>query len=140
MTNRNRIIFAVSVFIIFSFCIEGWVADWKPIAKDSKGSVWEIDTASISLQPDDIVKIWLKKHYTKKELGDWVSNFGQKVNNLSYALSLEENHCKEKQKRVLSLTLYSLDGDVISSITSPGEWMFIAPDSLASDILEQICK
>jgi hypothetical protein len=140
MRKRNGIILAVIGYIVLLFCMEGWGADWKLIGQDVKGSVLEIDLASISRQPNNMVKVLLKRTRSKESVADWVNKFGEKYKDFSYSIDLEEYDCTEKKRRILGLTQYSLDGEIIFSDNSPGEWGFIIRDSMADAICEEVCK
>ena len=140
MRKRNGVILAVIGFIAFFFCIEGWGADWKLIGRDVQDSVCEIDVASISRQPNNIVGVWVKLTRSKKSVTNWVKTFGEQYKDFSHSIDLEEYHCTEKKRRILSLTQYSLGGGTIFSDNSPGEWSFIIPDSMADAVFEEVCK
>ena len=134
------VILAVIGCIVFFFCIAGRGVNWKLIGQDVKGSVLEIDVASISRQPNNIVRVLVKHARSKESVSDWVSNFGEQYKDFSHSIDLEEYHCTEKKRRMLSLTQYSLDGGIIFSDNSPGEWRFTIPDSTADAVFEAVCK
>ncbi len=66
MRKRNGVILAVIGYIVFFFCMEGWGANWKVIGEDLEDSVWEIDEASISRQPNNIVRASFKQLIQQK--------------------------------------------------------------------------
>ena len=140
MKKRNGIILAVIGYIVFFFCMEGWGANWKLIGIDAKDSVWEIDTASISRQPNNIVRVWVKTTYSKKGINEFVKNFGKEFKDLSYCTRLDEYHCTEKKNRTLVINWYSLSGGVMYSVESPTEWEFVIPGSMGEDNLKAVCK
>ena len=140
MRKKHGVIFAVIGYIVFFSCVEGWGADWKFIGQDVKGSGLEIDVASISRQPNNIVRVLVKHTRSKKSVTDWVKEFGEEYKDFSYSIDLEEYHCTEKKRRLLSLAQYSLGGGIIFSDNSPGEWMFIPLNSIAEVIFKEVCK
>jgi hypothetical protein len=140
MRRRNGIILAVIGYIVFFFCMEGWGADWKLLGRDVAGNVLEIDVTNISREPNNIVRVWVKLTRSQESVTGWVNKFGEQYKDLSYSIDLEEYHCTEKKRRILSLTQYSLGGGIIFSDNSPGEWSFVIPDSAADAVFEEVCK
>ena len=141
MRKTYGVILAVIGYILFFFYMEGWGEDWKVIGEDVQGTAWEIDVAGISLQPNNIVRAWLKKTYSKKGVTDWVKNFGDEYKDFSYLISLEEYHCTEKTYRIIRLTTYSLGGEAISKEVDPSaKWGFIIPNSMAEAVFKEVCK
>ncbi len=136
----SRIIFAVSVFIAFFLCKQGWGADWKYIDKDSQNNVWEIDTASISHQPNNIVRVLIKTTYSKESINTYLKKFGKEFSDLSYCTKLIEYYCEEKRTRTLSIHWYSLGGGVLYSGNSPSEWEFVVLDSVGESMFKAACK
>lgn len=138
--KRNGIILAVIGYIVLFFCMEGWGADWKPIGVDDQGSAWEIYVASISRQPDNIVRVWVRRTQSKESVTGRVKKIGEEYKDLSYSINLEEYHCTEKKRRILSLTQYSSGGGIILSDDSLGEWSFIVPGSIGDAVFKEVCK
>ena len=110
------------------------------MGRDIKGSLLEIDVASISHQPNNVVRVLVKHIRSKESVTDWVREFGEQYKDFSYSVDLEEYDCTERRRRILNLTQYSLDGGVIFSDNSPGEWRLIIPDSTADAVFEEVCK
>ena len=140
MRKRYRVILVVIGYMILLWYAEGWGADWKFLGQDIKGSVLEIDVASISHQPNNIVRVLVKHTRSKESVTDWVKRFGEQYKDFSYSVDLEEYDCTERKRRILNLTQYSSDGGVIFSDNSPGEWRLIIPDSMADAAFEEVCK
>ena len=140
MEKRNGVILAVIGYIVFFLCMEGWGADWKLIAKDGQGNVWEIDVASISFQPNNIVTVLFKTNYSKKGRNEVVKIFGNIFKDLYYCTRLNEYHCTEKKNRTLGINWYSSDGGLIYSVKSTPEWEFVIPDSMGENCLKAVCK
>ena len=140
MRIKCGVILAVIGYMIIFCYAESWGADWKFIGQDVVGSVLEIDVASISRQPNNIVRVLVKHTRSKESVTDWVKKFGEQYKDFSHSIDLEEYHCTEKKRRILSLTQYSLGGGIIFSDNSPGEWSFIIPNSMADVVFKEVCK
>jgi len=96
MRIRYGVILAV-IGIFFFFCMEGWGADWKFMGRDIKGSLLEIDVASISHQPNNVVRVLVKHIRSKESVTDWVREFGEQYKDFSYSVDLEEYDCTERK-------------------------------------------
>jgi len=120
--------------------MEGWGADWKYIDKDSQNNVWEIDTANISHEPNNIVSGLIKTTYSKESIKNYVKKFGKEFNNLSYCKKIAEYYCKEKRTRTVNINWYSLDGKIVYSGNFPSEWEFVVSDSLGESIFMIVCQ
>jgi hypothetical protein len=140
MRKRYGVILAVIGYIIFFSSMEGWGADWKFIAKDIQGNVFEIDTASISRQSNNIVGVFVKTTYSKKGRNEVVKYLGKAFKDLSYSTRLNEYHCTKKKNRTLGTNWYSLDGGMMYSDKSTPEWEFVVPDSMGGVIFKEVCK
>jgi hypothetical protein len=81
-------------FVIFFFCLDGWGADWKFIGKDDPGSVWEVDVASISRQPNNIVRVWVKITYSKEYVSYFVKDFRERYKDLSHVTLVQNGFWK----------------------------------------------
>jgi len=140
MRKRYGAILTVIAYIVFFFCMEGWGANWKFIGKSSRDDVWEIDTASISRQPNNIVRIWAKVTHSRRSVTDFVKERGEKYKDVSYSIELQEYNCTENKLHTLSGADYSLGGVVINSGNTLEEWKFIVPDSVGDGINKEVCK
>ena len=76
MRKRNGVILVVIGYIVFSFCMEVWGVDWKYIGKDVQSAILEIDLASISRQPNNIVRVWFKFTHSKESRNALVKKWG----------------------------------------------------------------
>ena len=132
------VILVVTGFAIFGY-VEGWGADWKFIGKTVRGNDWEIDTASISRQPNNIVGVWVRVTYSQKSVSDFVKEYGEKYKDVSYSIELQEYNCTEKKAKTLSGADYSLGG-ILNSGNSLEEWKFIIPDSVGDGVFKEVCK
>jgi len=54
---------------------------------------------------------------------------------------LSEIDCKKKTERILSVTLYDTDGNVLFSRNyDKREWSYVIPDSRGDILLKKVCK
>jgi len=97
MRIRYAGILAVIGYTVFFFYMEGWGADWKFMGRDIKGSLLEIDVASISHQPNNVVRVLVKHIRSKESVTDWVREFGEQYKDFSYSVDLEEYDCTERK-------------------------------------------
>ncbi len=120
---------------------EVWGADWKLYGSSEKSLAY-YDTQSITRPSKNIVRVWVKITYTEKGVMDTVGSLGKKYEDLSHSIILREINCVEKMIHSLSGTYYDNGGGVIYTSSSPylREWVFIAPESLAESLYEEICK
>ena len=133
------ILVVIGCSILFSYG-EGWGADWKFVKKNSEGSVLEIDVASISRQPNNIVRAWLKLSHTKESVAEWVKQLGEDYKDFSYSIYSAEYDCTERKSRILSRIHYSSDGRIIFSENSPGEWTILTSSSLGDSVFKEVCE
>jgi len=141
MRKRSGVTLAVIGCIVFFFCVEGWGADWKFIAKDVQGTVSEIDVTSITHHPNNIVRVWVKRTYSQMTINQMVNDLGTKYTTLSYSIVLHEVHCTQNKFRILTTRNYSSVIGLIDTETSSfTEWDFITPDSMGEALLKEVCK
>lgn len=139
MVSKSGVTLTVIGYIVFFFCMEGWGADWKFIGIDVQGTLKEINMASISHRPNNIVRVWEQTTFSEIDVNKFVKKLGSKYKDLAYAIALYEYDCAERKTRSLSSTFYSL-GEVISSESSSEGWSFIVPDSVAEAVFKEVCK
>ena len=127
-------------YIVFFCYRESWGADWKFVKKNSESSVLEIDVASISRQPNNIVRAWLKLTHSKENVAEWVKQLGEDYKDFSYSTYSAEYDCAERKSRILSRIHYSSDGRIIFEENSPGEWSILTPGSLGDSVFKEVCE
>jgi hypothetical protein len=82
------------------------------------------------------VRVWIKLEYTKKGVAEYVEEFGKDYENLSYSRQYWEIDCVRKEQRILSISQYSVDGNIIN--TKPGKGRI--SESLGKSLSEAVCK
>ena len=91
----------------------------------------------------DIVEVWTKSEYTEKGVADLVKKFGKHYENLSYSLELWEINCAEKKHRLLSITAYSEEGNILytdQAGSRPPPWKIIPRGSIEESLYGALCK
>jgi len=69
-----------------------------------------------------------------------VRTLGNKYENVSYYINLNEINCLEKEYRSLSRIFYDNKGEMIISTSPPSEWKFIIPESIGENLFKEVCK
>ena len=128
-------------FVIFSYT-EAWTKDWRLYAKtDSYECFYDAEDMIRSTQ--DIVEVWTKSEYTERGVTEMVKKFGKHYGNLSYSLELWEINCAEKRDRLLSITAYSVEGNILYTDQAGSRlppWKVISRKSIEESLYEALCK
>ena len=128
-------------FVIFPHT-EVRAKDWRLYAKtDSYECFYDAEDMSRSSQ--DIVEVWTKLEYTQKGVIEMLIRFGKHYENLSYSLELREINCAEKKDRLLSITAYSEEGNILyadQAGSRPPPWKIIFRGSVEEDLYSALCK
>lgn len=84
--------------------------------------------------------IWKRrKEIIQKRIELGISTKGD--DKLSEEWGLSEIDCKKKTERILSVTLYDTDGNVLFSRNyDKREWSYVIPDSRGDILLKKVCK
>jgi hypothetical protein len=121
---------------------EVWGADWRLYAKtDLYGCFYDAENMFRSSQ--DIVEVWTRSEYTERGVIDTIIKFGKHYGNLSYSLELWEINCAEKKDRLLSNTLYSVEGNILytdQAGSRPPPWKIISRESIEESLYKAVCK
>jgi hypothetical protein len=114
---------------------EVWGADWR-FVEDSiiDYSRLYYDAQSIGHPSKNIFQITVKSQISEKakkeiELRGW-----------SYTIKVYEFNCKEKIFRLLSSKRYHEDGEFISHLLCPEEWLIITPKTSEERLYKIVCK
>jgi hypothetical protein len=129
----------LSGFFLFG-CSDAWGANWKLFSKSETGSSFFYDAESVSCQPENIVRVWVKLVVSEEERLDWVAKGGKKYTNLTYIKSSLEINCEDKSLRSLSLGLFS-EQDILDSFNGgESKWGLIPPGSNWDNLYKAMCK
>ncbi len=133
------------VVILFGFVIFGyaevWGADWK-LFYFSEKSFDYYDADGIIRSSRSIVKVWVKRVYTKEGVIDVVQKLGKHFEKVKYEIHLLEINCPDKKQRFLHSVSYS-EGEAIYSYSydkRTDEWDFIVPESVGEILYGVVCK
>jgi hypothetical protein len=133
---------------IFGYA-EVWGADWKYFSSTDlyecfyyAGSMTRY-TDIAGGPPRNIVRVWIKLEYTEKGIDGMVKKFGKEYENLSYSLQLWEIHCSLKKQQILSITEYSVEGNVLNTKPTksrPSSWKSFSRESVGESLYKTVCK
>jgi hypothetical protein len=140
MRIKYGVIVVVIGFIILSFCVEGWGANWRYFTSSRHGDCF-YDADGITRQQNGMVRVWYKTVLNDEGRIDWVTKRGEKVKDVSYLIDLFELDCKGTRMRFLTGTSYSKAGSVLeSSGSGSSDWDYINPDSLMDILFNIVCR
>ena len=142
MRRKIKVIFAVVGFIVLSFWLEGWGANWKHTVENVFGDVIFIDMASRTRSSDNIVRVWVKLVYSQKSVLQAVEETGkQECRDVNHTLNLMEYDCRGKRSRILSEHCFSKDDFILDNrIYSSPEWESTMQDSIWTSVLKAVCE
>jgi hypothetical protein len=126
---------------IFGYA-EVWGADWKLYAKTDLHECF-YNAENMIRSSQDIVEVWTKLEYTERGIIETVKKFGKHYENLSYSLELWEINYAEKKHRLLSITLYSVEGNILytnQAGSRPPPWKIISRESIEESLYKAVCK
>ncbi len=130
----------VGIGMIWFCSAEGWGADWRLYARSADGTEY-YDTDNMTRPSKDVIRVWEKMIYSEKGVQGQVESLGEKFRKSAYRMTLNELNCAEKKVRVLSISEYSTDGEVLfSSDYQEPKWQFIVPESLAELLSKGVCN
>ncbi len=131
---------AIAIGLIIFTSAEVLGADWKLFASNNEMGNFYYDVQRITRPSKDIVRVWVRLEYTDKGISQTVKKLGEAVENLSYAIGLEEVNCSGKKTRTLFLSHYSKEKTVLHTSSRDGEWTDVVPDSNWEDLYKAVCK
>jgi hypothetical protein len=123
-------------------CVEAGAEDWRLYAKTDLYECF-YDAEDIIRSSQDIVKVWTKLEYTDRGVIKMVKEYGKYYKNLSYSLELWEISCAEKRHRLLAITAYSLEGNILyadQAGSRPPPWKIISRESVEESLYKILCK
>ena len=138
---KLEIVLIIMGFVIFS-CAEVCAEDWRSYAKtDSYECLYDAEDMIRSSQ--DIVKVWTRLEYTQRGVIEMLIRFGKHYENLSYSLELWEINCRQKKDRLLSVTAYSVEGDILYTDQAGSRlppWKVISREPAEGSLYRALCK
>ena len=144
------ILIGVWLLLIYGFN-EAEGAEWELFQTTSAGNIYYYDATSIERFPNDILQVWVRiiettgfsktdleklkdpekaieviKKAQKKSTGEWKQLF--------------EINCSGRMFRVLSATLYDMNGIIKEDYEIPSGWVPIAQNSVTNYLTEILCR
>jgi hypothetical protein len=119
-----------------------WGADWRLYAKTDLYECF-YNAEDMIRSSEDIVKVWAKLVYTERGVIEMVKEFGKHYENLTYSLELWEINCAGKKHRLLSITAYSVEGNILytnQTGVAPPPWKIISRESVGESLYKAVCK
>ena len=118
--------------------------------KSLSGTLWYVDTETVSRPAENIVAVWVKSIPDKtrsssteeeEKTEDILKRIQEKYfGEYEYTDGLWELDCSKSLFRLLSFCAYNKNGDILTSRTSPdAEWSFILPGSAGEALLGTVC-
>ena len=126
---------------IFSYG-EVWGEDWRLYAKTDLYECF-YNAENMIRSSQDIVEVWTKLEYTERGIIETVKKFGKYYENLSHSLELWEINCAKKRHRLLSVTLYSVEGRILYTNQTGSHlppWKIISRESIEESLYKAVCK
>jgi hypothetical protein len=152
--NKLLIKFGIILIGVWSFYIYGFNkaegAEWQLFQTTSVGNIYYYDATSIERFPKDILWVWVRiiettgfsktdleklkdperaieviKKAQKKSTGEWKQLF--------------EINCSGRVFRVLSATLYDMNGNIKENYELPSEWTRIPENSVTNYLARILC-
>jgi len=122
--------------------LEAQAWDWRLYTKTDSYECF-YDMEDMIRSPGGRVEVWTKSEYTQRGIAEMVKKFGKHYENLSYSLELWEINCAEKKQRLLSITAYSEEGNILytdQAGSRPPPWKMIRRGSNEESLYGALCK
>ncbi len=138
---KLRITLIIIGFVIFSLA-EAQAADWRLYAKTDL-YVCLYDAEDMIRSSGDNMEVWTKLEYTQRGILEMVKKFGKHYKNLNYSQELWEINCAEKKDRLLSVTAYTAEGNILytdQAGSRPPPWKIISRESVEESLYRALCR
>jgi hypothetical protein len=154
--KRNKLLikFGIIVIGLWSFLIYGFNkaegAVWELFQTTSTGNIYYYDAISIERLPNDILQVWVRiietTGFSKADLEKLkdpekameVIKKAQKNSRREWKQLFEIN-CSGRLFRVLSATLYDMNGNIEENYELPSEWTRITQNSVTNYLAKILC-
>lgn len=142
------VLLAILILPSASGATEG--ARWELIGKSSSGTLWYIDTETLSRLPGDIVSVWLKTlpEKTDTDFSEGEEDIGlilkkiqaRNFGDYEYTEGLWELDCSKAASRLLYFAAFDRQEKIItSSLTPDAAWSQIVHGSVSETMHETLC-
>ncbi len=152
--NKLLIKFGIILIGAWSLLIYGFNkaegAEWELFQATSAGNVYYYDGTSVERFSNDILRVWVRiietKEFSKEDLeklkdpkkATEVLKEAQKKSTSEWKQLFEIN-CSARMVRVLSATLYDVNGSVKENYEFPSQWAHIAQNSVTNCLAQILC-
>ena len=153
--NKLLIKFGIILLGFWSFLIYGFNkaegAEWQLFQTTSAGNIYYYDATSIErLPPNDILQVWVRiietTGFSKADL-EKLKDSGRAIEVIKKAQKhsrsewkqLFEINCSGRLFRVLSATLYDVNGNIKENYELPSEWTRIPQNSVTNHLAKILC-
>jgi len=117
--------------------------DWK-YYNSNEMYLTQYYTKKITHPSKNIVRVWERWNLTERGVLNWMMKFGKEYENLSYLIILWEINCADKMIRLLSMSHYSKEEEMLyrssPRILLTPDWESIGPDTPLQAIYTKVCK
>ncbi len=154
--RRPLIINSLMFFLTFSFVLlsshyagseEG---RWKLFGRSMTGTLWYMDTETVTRPAENIVAVWVKSIPDKTSADDMeekekteavLKRIQEKYfGDYEYTDGLWELDCLKSLFRLLYFCAYNKNSGILTSRLAPdAEWSFTLPGSAGEALLEAVC-
>ncbi len=138
LAGKAGVISVVIGLTLFGYS-ELWGKDWK-LFKKTVDAKFYYDAKDIIHSPEKMASVWIKQVYTKKGKTDMINLVGPRYEHLSYSINSLEFDCGVRMVRVLLMTYYSKNGDILGLEDSPDKRESITPNSMFDALYKEVCK
>ena len=140
-----------SFVLLFSHYAGSEEGRWKLFGRSMTGTLWYMDTETVTRPAENIVAVWVKSVPDKtrtdateeKEKTEAILKRIQEkyFGDYEYTDGLWELDCSKSLFRLLYFCAYNKGGDILTSRMSPdAEWSFVLPASAGEALLEAVCS
>ncbi len=152
--NRLLVKFGIILIGVWSLLVYGFNkaegAEWELFQATSVGNIYYYDGTSVERLSNDILRVWVRiietKEFSKADLeklkdpkkATEVVKEAQKKSTGEWKQLFEIN-CSKRMVRVLSATLYDMDGKIKENYELPSEWAHIAENSVTNYLAKILC-
>jgi hypothetical protein len=151
MRRTYSILFILFLFSITICAQKDSEAGWKQLTSSEDIFIYQYSSKQITHTPEGTVKFWVKMSPTVEGLiddkaRDQVISLRQQFHlstkgydQWGHRLTEYEFDCAQRRFRSLSITDYKKSGRELESKPTTGEWLAVAPESVADEMFKRIC-
>ena len=109
------------------------------MVSSAQGNIIVGDAQTIDIdKKNKIVKLWTTEFYSYKSQAEEVKKYGQKYSDLGYVKDFVVFDLINKKTKILHVSSYMCDGNVIHSSSVASDWHYIVPNSVGEAQFENL--